>query len=125
LKEGKKIKIYPCKFPKNKQIYNGSLHQRPTVSVGQKVKKGDLLADTSTTVNGQIALGQNIRVAFMTWNGHNYEDAIIVSERLVKKSTFTSIYIEEFVCLVRDTKLGPEVTTRDIPNVGEIKLKRP
>jgi DNA-directed RNA polymerase subunit beta len=98
-------------------------HQRPSVSVGQKVKKGQVLADTSTSVNGQIALGQNILVGFLSWSGHNYEDAIVISERLVKNSVFTSIYIEEFVCVVRDTKLGPEITTRDIPNVGELKLK--
>jgi DNA-directed RNA polymerase subunit beta len=100
-----------------------SFHQRPVVSMGQKVKKGDLLADCSTTDNGQIALGQNMRVAFMSWNGANYEDAIILSERLIKDSKFTSIYISEFTCVVRDTKLGPEVTTRDIPNVGEARLK--
>ncbi len=98
-------------------------HQRPTVSVGDKVKKGDLLADTSSSDKGQMALGQNVRVAFMSWSGANYEDAIILSERLVKKSKFTSIHIEEFVVNVRDTKLGPEVTTHDIPNVGEVKLK--
>ncbi|HEY4479454.1 MAG TPA: DNA-directed RNA polymerase subunit beta [Candidatus Paceibacterota bacterium] len=98
-------------------------HQRPIVDVGQKVKKGDVLADTSSTDNGQIALGQNILVAFMSWSGANYEDAIILSERLVRDSKFTSIHIEEFVVNVRDTKLGPEVTTHDIPNVGEAKLK--
>ena len=100
-----------------------AFHQRPVVSLGQKVKKGDLLADTSTTDRGQIALGQNMRVAFMSWNGSNFEDAIILSERLIKDSKFTSIYIAEFTCVVRDTKLGPEVTTRDIPNVGEARLK--
>ena len=100
-----------------------TFHQRPIVSPGQTVKKGDVLADTTSTKNGQAALGQNALVAFMSWNGHNYEDAIILSERLVKDSKFTSIYVEEFVCIVRDTKLGPEVTTRDIPNVGEAKLK--
>ncbi len=98
-------------------------HQRPVVSKGQKVKKGEVLADTSTSVKGQIALGQNVLVAFMTWNGANYEDAIILSERLVKNQKFTSIHVEEFVCNVRDTKLGPEVTTCDIPNVGEARLK--
>lgn len=98
-------------------------HQRPAISKGAKIKKGDVLADTTTSVNGQIALGQNVLVAFMTWNGANYEDAIILSERLVKNSKFTSIHVEEFVCNVRDTKLGPEVTTCDIPNVGEGKLK--
>jgi DNA-directed RNA polymerase subunit beta len=100
-----------------------AFHQRPSVNLGDKVKKGDVLADTSTSDNGQIALGQNVCVAFMCWNGNNYEDAIILSERLVKNSKFTSIYIEEYICAVRDTKLGPEVTTRDIPNVGEAKLK--
>lgn len=98
-------------------------HQRPSVEVGQKVKKGELLADTSTSADGQAAIGQNVRVAFMSWSGSNYEDAIILSERLVKNSKFTSIHIEEFVVNVRDTKLGPEITTHDIPNVGENKLK--
>ncbi len=98
-------------------------HQRPSVSVGDKVKKGAVLADASTTDQGQIALGQNALIAFMSWAGSNYEDAIILSERLVRNSKFTSIYITEFVCNVRDTKLGPEITTRDIPNVGEIRLK--
>ena len=118
---------------KNKKTYNlvnflrnnnfSVFHQRPMVNVGNKVKKGDVLADTSSTVDGQISLGQNIFVAFLSWSGSTYEDAIIISERLVKKSKFTSVYVEEFVCTVRDTKLGPEITTRDIPNVGELKLK--
>jgi len=98
-------------------------HQRPSVDLGQKVKKGDLLADTSSSVNGQMSIGQNALVAFMTWSGSNYEDAIILSERLVKNSKFSSIHLEEFVVNVRDTKLGPEITTHDIPNVGESKLK--
>ncbi len=98
-------------------------HQRPTVSLGQKVKKGDLLADTSSSDNGQIALGKNLLVAFMSWSGNNYEDAIIISQRLVKDSTLTSIHMEEVVVNVRDTKLGPEQTTPDIPNVSENKLK--
>jgi DNA-directed RNA polymerase subunit beta len=100
-----------------------AFHQRPIVSVGDKVKKGDVLADTSTSENGQIALGHNALVAFMSWSGNNYEDAIILSERVVKNSKWSSIHIEEFVVNVRDTKLGPEVTTCDIPNVGEAKLK--
>jgi len=100
-----------------------AFHQRPVVNVGQKVKRGDLLADTSTSDRGQMALGQNVLVAFMSWSGSNYEDAIILSERLVKDSKFTSIHIEEFDVSVRDTKLGPEVTTHDIPNVSEAKLK--
>ncbi len=98
-------------------------HQRPAVSLGDSVKRGDLLADTSTSANGQIALGQNLLVAFMPWSGNNFEDAIILSERLVRDNYLTSIHIEEFSCNVRDTKLGPEVTTNDIPNVGELKLR--
>lgn len=97
--------------------------QRPVVSLEQKVKKGELLADTSSTVHGQLALGQNALVAFMSWAGANYEDAIILSERLVKNAKFSSIHMEVFECVVRDTKLGSEVTTHDIPNVGEVKLK--
>ncbi len=98
-------------------------HHRTHLSVGNKVKRGDLLADTSSTDGGQIAVGQNARVAFMSWAGANYEDAIIISERLVKQSKFTSVHIEQFECVVRDTKLGPEVTTHDIPNVSEMKLR--
>ena len=100
-----------------------TLHQRPATSVGAKVKKGDLLADTSSSDQGQLALGQNALVAFMCWSGANYEDAIIISERMVKNSKFASIHLEEFVCNVRDTKLGPEETTHDIPNVSETKLR--
>ncbi|MFA6898506.1 MAG: DNA-directed RNA polymerase subunit beta, partial [Candidatus Paceibacterota bacterium] len=100
-----------------------AFHQRPVVDLGQKVKKGDVLVDTSSSDGGQMALGQNVLIGFMSWNGSNYEDAIIVSERMVKESKFASIHIEEFVVNVRDTKLGPEVTTCDIPNVGEAKLK--
>jgi DNA-directed RNA polymerase beta' subunit len=100
-----------------------AFHQRPAVSVGDKVAAGDVLANTSSTDGGQLALGQNVRVAFMCFSGANYEDAIIVSERLVKKNKFSSIHIEEFVSSVRDTKLGPEVTTHDIPNVSEAKLR--
>ncbi len=100
-----------------------AFHQRPVVELGQKVKKGDVLVDTSTSDNGQIALGHNALVAFMSWSGSNYEDAIILSERVVKNSKWSSVHIEEFVVNVRDTKLGPEVTTCDITNVGEAKLK--
>ena len=98
-------------------------HQRPSVNLGDKVKKGTVLADTSSSDQGQMAIGQNVLVAFMSWSGANYEDAIIISERLVEKSKFTSVHIEEFEVTVRDTKLGPEMTTCDIPNVGESKLK--
>lgn len=97
--------------------------QRPVVQLDQKVTKGELLADTSSTVHGQLALGQNALVAFMSWSGANFEDAIILSERLVKNAKFSSIHMEVFECVVRDTKLGSEVTTHDIPNVGEVKLK--
>jgi len=100
-----------------------AFHQRPNVNVGDKVKKGDILVDTSTSDNGEIALGHNALVAFMSWSGNNYEDAIILSQRVVKNSKWSSVHIEEFVVNVRDTKLGPEVTTCDIPNVGEAKLK--
>jgi DNA-directed RNA polymerase subunit beta len=98
-------------------------HQRPIVNVGDKVKVGDCLADTLTSVQGEMALGQNIFIAFLSWSGSNYEDAIILSERLIKENKFTTIHIDEVVVNVRDTKLGPEVTTCDIPNVGENKLK--
>ncbi|OHA84716.1 MAG: DNA-directed RNA polymerase subunit beta [Candidatus Yonathbacteria bacterium RIFOXYC1_FULL_52_10] len=120
--EGKKTHHYPIvNFSRTNSFT--AFHQRPIVALNQKVKKGDVLADTSSTDNGQIALGQNMLVAFMPWNGANYEDAIVLSERVVKDSRFTSIHMDEFVVNVRDTKLGPEITTHDIPNVGEGKLK--
>jgi DNA-directed RNA polymerase subunit beta len=100
-----------------------TFHQRPAVSLGDSVKRGAVLADTSTSVGGQLALGQSVRVAFLPWFGANYEDAIVISERLAKDARFTSIHMEEFVCIVRDTKLGAEVTTHDIPNVSEFKLR--
>ncbi len=100
-----------------------AFHQRPLASVGDMVKKGTVLADTSTSVGGQLAIGQNVRVAFLPWFGANYEDAIVISEKLAKEARFTSIHMEEFICVVRDTKLGAEVTTHDIPNVSEFKLR--
>ncbi len=100
-----------------------SFHQKPIVKKGEKVKKGDVLADGAAIDHGRLALGQNILVAFLPWRGQNYEDAIIISERLVKEDIYTSIHIEDFSCDVRETKLGPEVTTCDIPNVSEEKLK--
>lgn len=100
-----------------------AFHQRPSVNLGDKVKRGDVLADTTSSDRGQIAIGQNARVAFMTWNGNNYEDAIVISERLVKNNKFQSIHLEEVVVNVRDTKLGPEQTTPDIPNVSENRLR--
>jgi len=102
---------------------NSAFSQRPIVKTGDKVKKGEVLADASSSDRGQMALGQNVRVAFMSWSGANYEDAIIISERLVQQSKFTTIHIEDFEAAVRDTKLGAEVTTHDIPNVGELRLK--
>jgi len=100
-----------------------AFYHRPSVTIGDKVKRGDILADTTSTDKGQIAVGQNAMVAFMSWSGANYEDAIIISERLVKRSKFSTIHLEEFSVAVRDTKLGPEVTTPDIPNVSELKLR--
>ena len=99
------------------------INQRPIVKVGQKVREGDILADGSSTDNGELALGQNILVAFLPWEGGNYEDAILISEQLVRDDRYTSIHLEEFSIEVRDTKLGPEIVTRDIPNVGEEALR--
>jgi DNA-directed RNA polymerase subunit beta len=99
------------------------MNQVPRVEKGQIVKKGDVLADGSSTDHGELALGQNMLVAFVPWEGFNYEDAIIVSERVVRDSRYSSIHIEDFSIDVRDTKLGPEVVTRDIPNIGEDRLK--
>ncbi|MDD5145063.1 MAG: DNA-directed RNA polymerase subunit beta, partial [Candidatus Pacebacteria bacterium] len=98
-------------------------HQKPIVEKGQKIKEGDVLSDGGAISQGSLALGKNVLVAFMPWRGGNFEDAIIISERLVKDDTYTSIHIESFACDVRETKLGPEVTTPDIPNVSEEKLK--
>ncbi len=99
------------------------INQRPIVMVGQRVEKGQPIADSSSTDNGELALGRNILVAFMSWEGGNYEDAIVLSDRLVKDDVFTSIHIEKHEIESRDTKLGPEEITRDIPNVGEESLK--
>jgi DNA-directed RNA polymerase subunit beta len=100
-----------------------SINQRPVVDKGQQVKKGDVIADSSSVDQGELALGQNCMVAFMAWDGYNYEDAVIISERLVHDDRFTSVHIEHYTIDVRDTKLGPEVVTSDIPNVSEEKLK--
>ncbi len=99
------------------------INQRPIVSVGQKVKKGDIIADGPATQNGELALGRNILIGFMTWEGYNYEDAILLSEQLVRDDIFTSIHIEEHETEARDTKLGEEEITREIPNVSESALK--
>ncbi|MBQ3011593.1 MAG: DNA-directed RNA polymerase subunit beta [Oscillospiraceae bacterium] len=99
------------------------VNQRPIVNVGDRVHKGDVIADGMSTCNGELSLGKNILVGFMTWEGYNYEDAVLLSERMVMDDVFTSIHIEEFECDARDTKLGPEEITRDIPGVGEDALK--
>jgi DNA-directed RNA polymerase subunit beta len=99
------------------------VNQRPIVRKGEIVKKGDIIADGPATDQGELALGKNVLVAFMTWEGYNYEDAILLSEKLVKEDVYTSIHIEEYEAEARDTKLGPEEITRDIPNVGEDALK--
>jgi len=99
------------------------INQRPIVKKGQRIKKGDVLADGPMTHGGELALGRNVLAAFMPWCGYNFEDAILINERLVAEDVFTSVHIEEFECGARDTKLGPEEITRDIPNVGEEALK--
>ncbi|MDD2202305.1 MAG: DNA-directed RNA polymerase subunit beta [Firmicutes bacterium] len=99
------------------------MNQKPVVRVGQRVEAGDIIADGPSTDMGEMALGRNILIAFMPWEGYNYEDAILISEKLVSDDVFTSIHIEEYECDARDTKLGPEEITRDIPNIGEDPLK--
>ena len=112
------------KLRKFKRTNGGTcINQRPVVVRGEKVKEGDLLADGPSTKNGEMALGRNVLIAFTTWEGYNYEDAVLISERLVKEDVYTSIHIEEYDCECRDTKLGPEEITRDIPNVGDDVLK--
>ncbi len=112
------------KLRKFKRTNGGTcINQRPVVSRGEKVKEGDILADGPATKNGEMALGRNVLIAFTTWEGYNYEDAVLISERLVKEDVYTSIHIEEYDCECRDTKLGPEEITRDIPNVGDDVLK--
>ena len=116
------VEIYKLvKYTKSNQstCYN----QKPIVRKGDDVKKGDIIADGPATELGELALGQNVKVAFMSWGGYNFEDSIIISERVVKEDVYTSIHIEEFECVSRDTKLGKEEITKDIPNVGEEALK--
>ena len=114
--------IYPMtKFKRSNQ--NTCINQKPIVRVGQKVHKGQVMADGPCTELGELALGRNVLVAFMPWRGYNFEDAILVSERMVKDDYYTSIHIEEFEIEARDTKLGPEEITRDIPNVSETYLR--
>ena len=109
------------KFQRSNQ--NTCINQRPLVKVGDEVRKGEVLADGPSTDLGELSLGKNVVVAFMPWNGYNYEDSILISERIVRDDVFTSVHIEEFEVAARDTKLGPEEITRDIPNVGEEALR--
>ena len=112
------------KLRKFKRTNGGTcINQRPVVVRGERVKAGDLIADGPSTKNGEMALGRNVLIAFTTWEGYNYEDAVLINERLVKEDVYTSIHIEEYDCECRDTKLGPEEITRDIPNVGDDGLK--
>ena len=130
LSEPESIKSNPEKgtfvYPLRKFMRSNSgscINQKPLVNSGKKIKNGDILADGPNTQYGELALGANVLVAFMPWNGYNFEDAIVISERMVKDDIYTSIHISEFECAARDTKLGPEEITRDIPNVGEEALK--
>ena len=109
------------KFQRSNQ--STCVNQKPLVRVGDKIKKGEVIADGPSTDKGELALGKNVLVAFMPWNGYNFEDSILLSEKLVKDDVFTSIHIEEFEIMARDTKLGSEDITRDIPNVGEEALR--
>ena len=120
----KKNEVEHYKLRKFKRTNGGTcINQRPVVQKGEMVKAGDILADGPATKNGEMALGRNVIIAFSTWEGYNYEDAVLISERLVKEDVYTSIHIEEYDCECRDTKLGPEEITRDIPNVGDDVLK--
>ena len=120
----KKNEVTSYKLLKFKRTNGGTcINQRPIVQVGEKIKAGDTIADGPATQNGEMALGRNVLIAFSTWEGYNFEDAVLISERLVKEDVYTSVHIEEYNCECRDTKLGPEEITRDIPNVGEDVLK--
>ena len=117
------VRIYPLtKFRRSN--YDTCINQRPVVKQGDRVSAGDILADGPAVDMGELALGQNIRVAFMPWNGYNYEDSILISERVVQEDRFTSVHIQGLTCTARDTKLGPEEITSDIPNVGESALNK-
>ncbi|HYE59613.1 MAG TPA: DNA-directed RNA polymerase subunit beta, partial [Candidatus Kapabacteria bacterium] len=120
-KKGKVVTYRLNKFIRSNA--SSCINQRPTVTLGEKVKKGHPLCDGPSIKDSELALGQNVLVAYMIWDGYNYEDAIIISERLVQKDRYTSVHIEDYVTDVRETKLGPEVVTSDIPNVSEEKLK--
>ena len=120
----KKGDVTTYKLRKFKRTNGGTcINQKPVVTTGEKVKEGDLIADGPSTDKGEMALGRNVLIAFTTWEGYNYEDAVLISERLVKEDVYTSIHIEEYDCECRDTKLGPEEITRDIPNISDDGLK--
>ena len=120
----KKGEVTKYRLLKFKRTNGGTcINQRPIVHVGEKVKKGEIIADGPATQNGEMSLGKNVLIAFSTWEGYNFEDAVLISERLVKDDVYTSIHIEEYNCECRDTKLGAEEITRDIPNVGDDALK--
>jgi DNA-directed RNA polymerase subunit beta len=130
LSDSESVKSNPSKgilvYPLRKFMRSNAgtcINQKPLIGIGDKIKNGQIIADGPNTENGELALGRNVLVAFMPWNGYNFEDAIVISERLVKDDVFTSIHISEFDVAARDTKLGPEEITRDIPNVGEEALK--
>ena len=118
---GKKTTYKLIKFKRSNQ--GTCINQRPIVNVGDRIEKGDVIADGPATCNGEIALGKNVLVGFMSWEGYNYEDAVLINENLVRYDTYTSIHIEEYIHEARDTKLGPEEITREIPNVSEDALK--
>ncbi len=121
-KDASGVEIYNlAKFKRSN--HNTCINQKPLVKVGDIIEKGDVIADGPSTDLGELALGRNVLVAFMPWNGYNFEDSILISERIVRDDVFTSIHIEEFEVVARDTRLGPEEITRDIPNVGEESLK--
>jgi len=122
IKSKKSQKVYRLrKYQRSNQ--STCIDQRPVVVKGQRVQKGEVIADSSSTVNGELAIGQNVTIAFVSWEGGNFEDAIIISERLIQDDKFTSVHIEKYEVEARDTKLGPEEITRDIPNVGEDAIK--
>ncbi|HEY9076459.1 MAG TPA: DNA-directed RNA polymerase subunit beta [Anaerolineaceae bacterium] len=122
LKTANGLRVYQLrKYQRSNQ--STCIDQRPAVTKSQRIHKGDVLADSSSTINGDLALGQNVTVAFISWEGGNFEDAILISERLVQEDRFTSVHIEKYEIEARDTKLGPEEITRDIPNVGEDAIK--
>ena len=118
---GSQVDIYKLsKFQRSN--HNTCFNQKPIVSIGNRIKKGDVIADGPSTDCGELALGRNVIVAFMPWNGYNFEDSILISEKLVKEDIYTSVHIEEYECVARDTKLGSEEITKDIPNAGEESL---